>query len=332
MALAVTRHGEGLSRMSETPSTLIDAPAAPVSLKGHRQARRLFGRSRGTYIGYLLVAPLVIWLFTILVYPIGNLISLSLTNTRVVGGPSQFVGLANFQTILSSLPFWNAVGRSVIWLLGNVALGTVVAFAAALLLRHNWHPARQARVWVLLPWVIPTVAVAVIWQWMLNANYGVINIILQNLGIISGALNVFGSKEFAMLGTIISNTWHWFPLSAVVMYGAMQNIPKELYEAAAIDGANGWAQLRYITLPSISKALYALGLVGGLWTLNVFDTIYLITRGGPADATMTLPVYIYESAFKGLRIGQAAAMSVVAICLMAFAAAVYAKFMAPTEE
>ncbi|MDQ0475306.1 carbohydrate ABC transporter permease [Labrys wisconsinensis] len=308
------------------------ATTAPAHLQGwRRRSRHALRRAYAPLIGYALLAPLVLWMLVVLVYPIGNLLALSLTDTRIVGAPSAFVGLDNYQATLLSARFWSAVQRSIVWLLGNVVLGTVVAFAAALLLRQSWRPAQQARVWILLPWVIPTVAVAVIWQWMLNANYGVINFVLTALDVIAAPLNVFGSKELTMAGTIIANTWHWFPLSAVVIFGAMQNIPQELYEAARLDGASAWAQFRFITLPATAKTMFALGLVGGLWTLNVFDTIYLVTRGGPADATLTLPVLIYETAFKGLRIGQAAAMSVVAIGLLAALATAYARLMAPKE-
>lgn len=283
-------------------------------------------------IGYMLVAPLLCWMLVVLIYPIFSLLALSFTNTRIIGAPSSFIAAENYVSTLQSAPFWASVGRSLTWLLGNIFLGTIVALAAALLLRQSWRLATQARVWILLPWVIPTVAVSVIWQWMLNTNYGVINIALQHLAIIDAPLNVFGSRQLAMVGVIVANTWHWFPLSAVVMFGAMHNIPAELYEAAQIDGANSWQQFRHITLPSIEKVLFALGLVGGLWTLNVFDTIYLITRGGPSDATQTLPVLIYDTAFKAQRIGQAAAMSVIAICLLAILATLYARIAAPKER
>lgn len=283
-------------------------------------------------IGYLLAAPLVLWLIIVLAYPLGNMVMLSLTDAPVIGAPSNFVGLDNYQAVLQSAAFWKAVRTSAIWLLANVVLGTVLAFSAALLLRRDGWFARRARVWVLLPWVIPTVAVAVIWQWMLNDNYGVVNFILKSLHIIGAPLNVFGSKNLALAGTTVANTWHWFPLSALVIFGAMQTVPPSLYEAARIDGANAWALFRYITMPAIGKVLFALGLVGGLWTFNVFDMIYLTTRGGPADATLTVPLHVYDTAFKGLRIGEAAAMSVITIGLLAVMAAGYVKFLSPPDD
>jgi len=294
--------------------------------------RRMWTRSYPALVGYALLAPLVAWIFLILFYPVGNTVLLSFTDTRIVGAPHRDVGLANYQAVLQSGAFWDATLKSIVWLAGNVLLQTAMAFAAALLLGQSWRLARQARIWVLLPWVIPTVAVAVIWQWMLNANYGVVGYILQALHVIAEPLNVFGSREGALPGTIVANAWHWFPLSAVVLFGAMQTIPRELYEAARVDGASSWGQFRFITFPMLRKVMFALGLVGGLWTFNVLDVIYLITRGGPAGATTTLPVVIYDTAFKSFRIGQAAAMSVVAIVLLAVAAALYVRFMSPRED
>lgn len=294
--------------------------------------RRLWPALSPAAIGYLFVLPLVLWLMVVLIYPMINLFYLSLTNTRIVGAPSAFIGFGNYMVVLSSADFWSAAWKSLVWLVGNMIVATVVAFSAALLIRLDWRPARQARIWILLPWVIPTVAVAVIWQWMFNANYGILNYILIGLGLIAEPLNIFGTREFAMIGVIIANTWHWFPLTAIVMFGAMQNIPGELYEAAKLDGANAFQQFLYITLPSIAKVMFALGLVGSLWTLNVFDTIYLTTRGGPSGSTLTLPVHIYDTAFKGMRIGRAAAMAAVSIVLLGIFAAAFTKLMAPKKD
>ncbi|MBI4219884.1 MAG: sugar ABC transporter permease [Chloroflexi bacterium] len=294
-------------------------------------AVRSWRRRYPALIGYVLLAPLALWIFLVLIYPVANTLFLSLTDTRIIGAPAKQVGAANYQAIIGSGDFWQAVARSAVWLVGNVALQTVLAFATALFLREAWWLARQARIWVLLPWVIPTVAVAVIWQWMLNSNYGIVSHLLQELDVTTSPLNVFGSATGALPGLIVVNSWRWFPLAAVFIFAAMQTVPTHLYEAASIDGAGRWAQFRFITVPMLVKTLFALGLVGGLWTSNVLDIIYLITRGGPAQASTTLPVKIYEMAFTGFRIGQAAAMSVVAIGLLGAAAIVYVKLMAPRE-
>ncbi len=290
-------------------------------------------RSYPALVGYGLVAPLAIWVLLILVYPVLNTVYLSLTDTRIIGAPSKIIGLGNYESsVLTAAPFWRSVLLSIVWLVGNSIVQTIAAFAAALLLRQSWRFARQARIWVLLPWVIPTVAVAVIWQWMLNSNYGIISHTLRASGIIGSPLNVFGSPTGAMVGLIITNSWHWFALPAIVIFGAMQTVPVSLYDAAKVDGAGSVAQFRYITLPLIAPTLFVLELVGILWTFNVFDVIFYITRGGPADATLTAPVEIYYTAFKAWRIGEAAAMTVAVLLLLAIATVVYAKLFAPRRD
>lgn len=288
-----------------------------------------WSRSYPAVVGYALLAPLAVWIVLILVYPVLNTVYLSFTNTRIIGAPSGLVGLTNYQTVLASPEFWRGLILSLAWLVGNGIVQTIAAFATALLLRQSWRFARQARIWVLLPWVIPTVAVAVIWQWMLNSNYGIISHALQSSGVISSPLNVFGSPEGALLGLIVTNSWHWFALPAVVIFGAMQTIPVALYDAAKVDGAGPIAQFRYITLPMIARTLFVLELVGNLWTFNVLDIIFLITRGGPADASLTMPVELYYTAFKAWRIGEAAAMTIVVLGLLAVASFLYVRRFAP---
>ncbi len=294
--------------------------------------RQLWTRSYPHMVGYALVAPLALWIFLILVYPVFNTLWLSTTDTRIIGGSFRFVALDNYGAVLGSAEFWRGILLSIAWLVGNSIVQTVAAFGAALLLRQTWRLARQARIWVLLPWVVPTVAVAVVWQWMLNSNYGIINHALQAIGVITTPLNVFGSPVGALPGLILTNSWHWFPLPAVVIFGAMQTIPASLFEAAKVDGAGSIAQFRFITLPMIAPTLFVLELVGNLWTFNVLDVIYYITRGGPSDASLTAPVDLYYTAFKAWRIGEAAAMSVVVLALLAIASVVYVRFLKPRDQ
>jgi multiple sugar transport system permease protein len=282
-------------------------------------------------LAYLLLAPLVLIMLLVIGYPLLNTVRLSLTNMSIIGSPSRFTGLHNYLTVLQDARFQASLGRSVLWLLGNMVAVTVLAFGAALLLNRGGWLARRARVWLMFPWVIPTVAVAIIWQWLLNANYGVINYILQTTNLITKPLNVFGKPATSLAGLVLINAWHWFPLSAVIIFGALQTIPQEVYEAAKVDGANAWQTFWRITFPMLDKVLFALGLVGTLWTFNIIDTIYLITKGGPADASMTAPVYIYDQAFKAFRAGQAAAASVLSILVLALFAALYIRFARPKE-
>jgi len=281
----------------------------------HRVHRRPF-----QWFPYLLVAPLLLWIAGTVAYPLLTAVGLSFTNTGVVGTDGSFVGLANYKKVLLSGPFWASAWISLKWVLLNGVLQTGLALASAVLLSRGFRGHKAARTWLIAPWVIPTAAVAVIWGWMLSGTLGVVNYLLTAVHLIEKPLNFLGMTSTALPTAAFINTWHWFPFMAVVLLAGIQGIPAEIYEASAVDGANGMQQFIHITLPSLRPVVSAMGLVGTLWSFNVFDIVYLLTKGGPSGATRTLPVYIYEKGFKAFAIGEAAAASVVtALFLLTFA-------------
>jgi len=200
--------------------------------------------------------------------------------------------------------------RSLIWVLGNAVLQTIAAFISALILMQAFRWQSAARIWIILSWIVPTVVVVIIWRWMLGTSGGIVNYLLVTLGITDGPIGFFSTAKTAFSSVVLINSWRWFPLMTVILLAGMKGIPKELYEAAAVDGANAWQRFISITVPTLAPILFVLGLVGTLWSVNVFDIIWLSTGGGPSKATTTLPVYIYEMAFKGYHLSQAAAASV----------------------
>lgn len=278
----------------------------------------------------MLVAPIVAVMLLVIALPVFSAVATSMQDQRIVGSPSDFVGLDTYATVLADGGFWAALGRSGIWLVANMAVQTVLAFATALLLQRSAWWSRAARTWIVLPWVIPTVAVAVIWQWLLNSNYGIVYKILDAIGIQIGA--PFGDPAHALWAVILVNSWHWFPLSAIVIYGALATVPIEVLEAAKVDGAGAWRTFWSITLPLIQPILFALGLVGSLWSFGILDSIYLITAGGPAGATTTMPVYVYDTAFSAFRTSQAAAASVLTVIVLVVAATLFVRLARPKEE
>ncbi len=287
--------------------------------------------ARGELIfGILLVLPILSILALVLGFPLVSAVNTSLRNENIIGSVSEFVGFQTYLTVLQDSAFWDALGRSGIWLVLNLVAQGVLAFATALLLRRSGWWSRTARIWIMLPWVIPTVAVAVIWQWMLNSNYGVIHHLLGQVGIDLGA--PFGNPSWALYTIILVNSWHWFPLVAVVIYGALATIPNELYEAARMDGANAWQAFWKITFPLLQPILFALGLVGSLWSVNILDSIYLITEGGPAGSTTTMPVYVYDTAFSAFRSSHAAAASVLTVIVLTIAALLFVRLARPKED
>jgi multiple sugar transport system permease protein len=315
--------------MPGTDTAVRTRPTTPDAAAGTRSRRR---RPLTTHLlGYGLIAPLVLVMLGVIGYPLLNTIVLSLQDQGVVGSHSSFIGLDNYTQALSDGAFWKSIGRSGIWLLGNLVVQTIIAFVTALIIGGGGRWARASRTWILFPWVIPTVAVAVIWQWLSNSNYGIVPKIGSAIGI-DGLGSPFGDSTLALPALILMNSWHWFPLGAVVIYGALQTIPAEIYEAAKVDGANAWRMFWKITFPLLQPVLFALGLVGSLWSFNIVDSIYLVTKGGPADASTTAPVFIYNKAFNQFQASDAAAVSVITVVLLAAVAFFYIRVAKPKED
>lgn len=295
---------------------------------GHRTERGR-GRTLGFVAEYGYVLPLLIWLAVTMGVPLVVAFQMSFFDIGVIGESGSFVGIKNYREVLTSGEFWDAVRRSLTWVVMNALVQTLAAFSAALLLRTRIRGTDLVRTWVIVPWVIPTVVVVVIWRWMLLSSGGIINYLLTVAHLTDQPVAFFGSGTAAFGSLVIINSWRWFPFLTVIILAGLLQIPQEHYEAAAVDGASGRQQLWYITLPGLQPVLFLLGLVGTLLSFNVFDIIWLMTAGGPGTSTETLPVLVYEVAFKRYEISQAAAMSVImAILLMSFAI-VFIKFMAP---
>jgi multiple sugar transport system permease protein len=305
----------------------------PVDVRDHAPIRiRSDWLSIQTLMGYAFVLPLMLWLAVTILYPLGASIMLSIQNIKIIGTPGKIVGLDNYDLILHSPRFWDALRRSVIWVVGNAMAQTVLAFATALILKQRFFGQRIARIWVILSWIVPTVVVVIIWRWLLSASGGIVNYTLVTLGLASKPIGFFSTGNTAFESVILINSWRWFPFNAVILLAALQRIPQDLYEAASVDGASVVQKFWHITMPGLRQVLFVLGLVGTLMSFNVFDVIWLLTGGGPSRATTTLPVLIYDTAFKRYRLSQAAAMSVITGVILLLFAALFIRFLSPPPE
>ena len=303
--------------------------ASTSTTTDHRPRRG--GFSRRTWTGYLYVAPLMLWLAFTILYPLIAAVFLSVQDIKIIGTPGKFVGLANYTRLLTNDAFWESLLRSVGWVAGNAAVQTLAAFAAALVLNQRFRGRAAARIWIILSWIVPAVVVVIIWRWLLSSS-GVVNYLLTTLGIVGEPIGFFSTPQAAQASVILINAWRWFPFMTVTLLAGMQSIPRELYEAAAVDGATAVQRFWSITFPLLGPVLFVLGLVGTLMSFNVFDVIWLLTGGGPSEATTTLPVLIYVTAFTKYRLSQAAAISVVAGLLLLVFALLFIRFMAPKQE
>jgi multiple sugar transport system permease protein len=274
---------------------------------------------QGTF-ALLLIAPALALLAAVLAWPLVSGILMSFRDVRIVGSEGPWVGLNNYLKVLTDPAFWRASWLSLVWVGANAALQTVLALAAALILHQKFPGVRVARTWIVLSWIVPTVVVVMIWRWLFSTSGGVVNPALLGIGVINRPVGFFATPWTAFATLVFINSWRWFPFIALMILAGLTRIPADLHEAARIDGAGPWKRFTRITWPLLAPTLTVLLVIGTLLSFNVFDVIWLMTSGGPAGGTRTLPVLIYETAFRGYRVSEAATVAVLAtVLLMAFA-------------
>jgi multiple sugar transport system permease protein len=274
---------------------------------------------QGTF-ALLLIAPALALLAAVLAWPLVSGILISFRDVRIVGSEGPWVGLDNYLKVLTDPAFWRASWLSFVWVAANAVLQTVLALAAALILHQKFPGVRIARTWIVLSWIVPTVVVVMIWRWLFSTSGGVVNPGLMGLGLTERPVGFFATPWTAFATLVFINSWRWFPFIALMMLAGLTRIPADLHEAARVDGAGPWKRFTRITWPLLAPTLTVLLVIGTLLSFNVFDVIWLMTSGGPAGGTATLPVLIYETAFRGYRISEAATIAVLATVFhMAFA-------------
>ncbi|MCI5955418.1 MAG: sugar ABC transporter permease [Clostridiales bacterium] len=281
---------------------------------------------------YLLLAPALLIMLSVVIIPIINAVSMSfqsynLTRPKKIG----FIAFQNYEKILQSSQFWSSLGRTGVWVLWGVGLQFVFGFALALLLNKNFRGRGVVRSVSLIPWVTPGVLIALMWRWILDGNYGVLNDILKNLGIITDNIAFLASKQFAMPSVIMTIVWQGIPFFALMILAGLQSIPEELYEAANIDGASGLQKLFYVTIPSLKNTIFVTTMLRIIWVANSVDVIYNMTEGGPAFATQTLSVYIYKEA-SILNMGYASAMAILLMLVLMVVAIPYLRTTFSNQE
>lgn len=276
-------------------------------------------RSDARFAG-LLCAPLVLYLLILLLLPILWGLYMSFTN-KTIGGEAEFIGLTNYIELLASKEYWKAMSKTVIYtaaaISGKVVFGTILAMALNVSFRGNGI----CRALLLIPWSLPNVVVALNWKWIFADRGGIMNYLLKSIGLIDKNLLWLGSPVLAMVAIVIADVWRGTPFFGISILGKLQSIPKDLYEAAEIDGANGIQRFLHITLPSIADVIGLTTLVSTIWTINQFETVRIMTNGGPNGATELMNVYSYRTALTNLQLGKGVAISV--LCIPVFLVLIY---------
>ncbi len=271
------------------------------------------------------LAPAALCLACVIVYPVLANIGYSFTNKSFLFPDTSFVGLKNYVDILSdeTFGFWSSLKVSVVWTLATVAVQFVVGMVAALLLNQDVPGQRTFRVLLLVPWAFPVIVYAMIWRWMLNDQGGVITWLAVALGLMREPRFLLGDPYLALPTVIAVAVWYGYPFMASTMLAGMQSIGEEYYEVAKIEGANAWQQFRYVTLPFLKPVIVIVLVLRTIFLFNGFELIYLLTGGGPNGATLTLPLLAYNLGWQQFLPGKAAAVSVLMLIVLMFAAFAY---------
>jgi multiple sugar transport system permease protein len=278
----------------------------------------------------LLLLPIIVLLVSIFAYPIARAFFLSFYKVSFGTAQSEFVGLDNFATMFLDPVFWQGLGKSFYWTVGNLAIQLTIPIALALLLNRRIRGVNFARAAVMLPWVAPTVTIAVCMRWMLLPRIGIISEILSGLGF--GKIHLLGGSGTAMPTLILLNSWKFLPFGTLMILASLQTIPNSIYEAARVDGASALQRFKYITFPYITAMIWFVGFLAFSWNFNTFDLIWLTTQGGPGSATQTLPILIYRTAFKTFRLGEASAISITIAIILIIIGILYFRSIRPKEE
>jgi multiple sugar transport system permease protein len=304
-------------------------------LKAHAQQGKFASfrltEPKESTLAWILVVPCLVLIFGLAVYPIIYSFWLSLHHASLLNPVRTFNGFANYAKVLNSAEFWASMGRTLYYVFVSLAVQIIIGIWVAVVLNQEFRGRRFVRSVMLLPWAIPNIVNAVMWEWIYNASYGALNGLLIQLGITSEKISWLGSKLLALNMIIAADTWKMVPFYAILLLAGMQSIPKDLYESATIDGSGGWKSFFHITLPMLKPVLLVIMVLRTMQCFGVFDIIYILTKGGPANGTMTISYYIYFETFGNLDFGKGSAISFIVAAIILLISLVYIKLLRSDE-
>ncbi len=278
---------------------------------------------------YFFILPSVLFLGAILGFPILYSIVISFQKynlATLVSGKAQFIGLQNYIAVLANPQLQNALIHSLIFTFFSILFQFTIGLGLAILLNKSFPLNNVMRGILLSGWQVPSVVTGTVFLWLFNLDYGLVNFLLTSLRLVHEPIAWFFQPNTAMVAVIIANIWLGIPFNVILLSAGIAGLPEDVYEAATVDGANGWQKVFYITLPLLKSTIMAVLMLGLIYTLRVFDIIWIMTKGGPGTATEVLPTLAYRLSFINFNFGQSAAVSVIILAILLIAAVLYLKF------
>ncbi|MFQ5862978.1 MAG: carbohydrate ABC transporter permease [Candidatus Brocadiales bacterium] len=273
------------------------------------------------------MAPAIVVVLCVAVYPILSVLWLSLHRKMLIFNISEFVGLDNYAYLLGDARFWNSLFNTFYFTTISVSLELFFGLIIALAIHRTFPGRGLMRAVVLIPWAIPTVVSAKMWQWIYNPDFGIMNYLLREGGAISANVNWLGHKFIAIHAVILVDVWKTTPFVALLLLAGLQVIPEDLYKAAMVDGASAWRRFWHITLPLLRPAILIALLFRTLDSFRIFDAVYVLTGGGPGNKTETLSVYAYKLMFQTLQFGYGSTISVITFLCVMVISLLYIRFL-----
>ena len=273
--------------------------------------------------GLVLMLPALLLLGCLTIYPVAYGIWISFFNKHALFPRQQFVGLDNYRYLLHDPDFWASLWNGTVYAVVTIVLQVALGVATALLLNESFKGRNVVRGLVLFPYMIPTVVAVILWKWLLNNQFGLINYFLVELGLVAQPISWMG-RNYIMASLIFISVWQFFPFVVLAVLARLQTIPEELYDAAKVDGASALRRFYHVTLPQLKNVLFVVVLLRSIWMFTKFDTVWLLTQGGGAERYIrTLPVYAYLRTFNFYQAGMGAAIAVVMFLILVAATVVY---------
>jgi multiple sugar transport system permease protein len=297
---------------------IAEAPAVPRQRESLAVAKRetLAHRVSRHWADYVYILPSMLVMLVVIGYPLVYTVWQSFHATPPRTGEWVFNGVDNYQTVLSDPRFWRVTWQTVYWTIGSTFFAFVLGFGAALALHQPFPGRGVVRAALLVPWVVSAVAAAYVWRWVLHSDYGLVSGSLMQWGIIDSPLVLLDNKARVMPTLIAVNVWKEFPFVMVMLTAGLQTVPEGLLRAAQIDGASTWNQFWHVTVPHLKGVILITTLLLVVINLNSFTLVWLMTGGGPANASQLWITEIYNTAFRSLQYGLASAYSVILFIIM----------------